>query len=153
MIAVGLEQIVWDQEDQEEEDFIEKFKETEYKLRSLLCEIQVAIIERGLDMRPDVRRDIMTDPYRNMSNTTSRYFRDWVIFRDYMNALEYVVDVFRHFKKNLWSSPLLGGRVIRARGGGLIIAQRRMYVKRPWSKTVIRHCDIATTPRTEHVAY
>ncbi|GLV31789.1 hypothetical protein CBL_07548 [Carabus blaptoides fortunei] len=100
-LAVGLEQIVWDQEDQEEEDFLVKFKEAEYKLRSLLCEIQVAIIERGLNMRPDVRRDIMTDPYRNMSNTTSRYFRDWVIFRDYMNALEYVVDVFRHFKKDL----------------------------------------------------
>lgn len=99
-IAVGLEQLVWDQED-DNAPFTGKFKEIEFKLRALLCEIQVAIMERGIVMRPDVRRDIMTEAYRNNDNMTSKYLRDWLIFRDFMNALEYVIQVFNYLQDSL----------------------------------------------------
>ncbi|XP_076659093.1 uncharacterized protein LOC143362633 [Halictus rubicundus] len=93
--AVGLEQMVWDQEDLQL-DFLEQFKSTENHLRSVLCELQVALVERQLTSRPDVTRDIMDAKSRQSSSDTDRNLRDWLIFRDYMNCLEYVVQVFEH---------------------------------------------------------
>ncbi|PBC31840.1 hypothetical protein APICC_06334 [Apis cerana cerana] len=101
--AVGLEQIVWDQEDLQLE-FRKQFKETEYKLRTVLCELQVALVERQLSSRPDVTRDIMKSDFRKVSSSeTFRNLRDWLIFRDYMNGLEYVVQVFEHLRRGLQS--------------------------------------------------
>lgn len=101
--AVGLEQIVWDQEDLQL-DFLEQFRQTENLLRTVLCELQVALAERQLTSRPDVTRDIMSAEYRQLSTSeTFRNLRDWVIFRDYMNALEYVVQVFEHLHRGLQS--------------------------------------------------
>ncbi|XP_017877696.1 uncharacterized protein LOC108623612 [Ceratina calcarata] len=100
--AVGLEQIVWDQEEFQLE-FRRQFKDTENKLRTVLCELQVALVERQLSPRPDVTRDIMKSEYREMSAETFRNLRDWLIFRDYMNGLEYVVEVFEHLRRGLQS--------------------------------------------------
>ncbi|XP_033322999.2 uncharacterized protein LOC117218593 [Megalopta genalis] len=101
--AVGLEQIVWDQEDLQLE-FRKQFKEAEYNLRTVLCELQVALVERQLSPRPDVTRDIMKSELRAMSTSeTFRNLRDWVIFRDYMNGLEYVVQVFNYLLRGLQS--------------------------------------------------
>ncbi|XP_053976360.1 uncharacterized protein LOC128890583 [Hylaeus anthracinus] len=101
--AVGLEQIVWDQEDLQLE-FRKQFKDTEYRLRTVLCELQVALVERQLSSRPDVTRDIMRSEFRAMSSSaTFRNLRDWLIFRDYMNGLEYVVQVFEHLRRGLQS--------------------------------------------------
>ncbi|XP_034179023.1 uncharacterized protein LOC117603719 [Osmia lignaria lignaria] len=101
--AVGLEQIVWDQEDLQLE-FRNQFEQTEYKLRTVLCELQVALVERQLSSRPDVTRDIMSPEFRAISSSeTFRNLRDWLIFRDYMNGLEYVVQVFEHLRRNLQS--------------------------------------------------
>lgn len=52
--------------------------------------------ERGVTPRPDVSRDIMPIEYRRVNSTTQRDLRDWLIFRDYMNALEYVIEVFKY---------------------------------------------------------
>ncbi|XP_008552705.1 uncharacterized protein LOC103574919 isoform X2 [Microplitis demolitor] len=102
--AVGLEQIAFDQKNNQLA-FQTQFEETEHKLRSVLCELQVAMMERGVNQRPDVTRDTMSDEFRAMSSSdTYRNLRDWLIFRDYMNALEYIVQVFDHLKNNLESS-------------------------------------------------
>ncbi|XP_065353161.1 uncharacterized protein LOC135948035 isoform X2 [Cloeon dipterum] len=95
--AVGLEQVVWDQEDGS--GFKADFQATEYSLRSVLCEIHAAMIERGVKQHADITRDIMSREFRNMSkgNSSVRNLRDWFIFRDYMNGLEYVIDVFEYF--------------------------------------------------------
>ncbi|XP_059471292.1 uncharacterized protein LOC132194179 isoform X2 [Neocloeon triangulifer] len=95
--AVGLEQVVWDQEDGS--NVKGDFQATEYSLRSVLCEIHAAMIERGVKQHPDITRDIMSREFRNMNkgNSSVRNLRDWFIFRDYMNGLEYVIDVFEYF--------------------------------------------------------
>ncbi|XP_043267715.1 uncharacterized protein [Venturia canescens] len=101
--AVGLEQIVWDQEDHRLE-FRKQFKDTEFNLRTVLCELQVALVERGVTPRPDITRDAMSSEYREMSGQeTYRNLRDWLIFRDYMNGLEYIVQVFDHLRRSLES--------------------------------------------------
>lgn len=99
-IAVGLEQIVWDQEDQNG-PFLDNFRAAEYNLRALLCEIQMALYNRGVTMKDDIMRDSMSDEFRNMPDDTSRNLRDFLIYRDYMNALEYTKQVFEYLKNNL----------------------------------------------------
>ncbi|KYN07079.1 hypothetical protein ALC62_01951 [Cyphomyrmex costatus] len=96
--AVGLEQVVWDQKDYHprNQSYHQKFVEVECKLQAVLCMIQVAIEERCVTRRPDVTRDIMPPDFRNTTDMTSRGLRDWLIFRDYMNGLEYVIQVFSH---------------------------------------------------------
>lgn len=96
-IAVGLEQILWDQQDYHG-DFVQQFKDSENHLRLLLCEIQTAMIERGIQMRPDVTRDLMPEEHR-ITDKTFRKLRDWIIYREYMNALEYVKQVFEYLKQ------------------------------------------------------
>lgn len=65
--------------------------------------MQVALVERGVMPRPDVTRDAMSPDYRGMSAATFRNLRDWLIFRDYMNGLEYIIQVFEHLIRNLES--------------------------------------------------
>lgn len=67
-------------------------------LFQVLCEIQMAIVERKVTPRPDVTRDIMNED--RVLDETYRKLRDWAIFRDYMNCLEYVIEVFEYFKNN-----------------------------------------------------
>lgn len=102
MVAVGLEQVVRDQQ-REDGSFLQNFNQSESYLRLILCEIQVAIFERNIydKMRPDVTRDIMPEYLRNETVLTSRNLRDWIIYRDYMNTLEYVIQVFDYFKMKL----------------------------------------------------
>nr|CAD7439471.1 unnamed protein product [Timema bartmani] len=119
MFAVGLEQVVIDQKENGGE-FLQEFKDTEFKVRALntsvinnlskeagdeqirlkeihpyqlwtLCEIQVAMVERNVTPKADVTREIMGEELRMMGNSSYRNLRDWLIFRDYMNGLEYVV--------------------------------------------------------------
>lgn len=98
-MAVGLEQVAWDQKEQNGE-FMKHFKDVEYKLRAVLCEIQMAMMERQVTQRQDVTREIMNEEFRVM-NDTHRKLRDWVIFRDYMNCLEYIIEVFELFKSKM----------------------------------------------------
>lgn len=102
MIAVGLEQIVRDQE-RENGPFFQHFNQSEYNLRLVLCELQMAIYERRIhdQMRPDITRDAMPFYLRNETVDTSRNLRDWIIYREYMNTLEYVIQVFDNFKSKL----------------------------------------------------
>lgn len=96
---MGLEQVVWDEEDQNG-SFKKQFQEAENYLKTLLCEIQLAIIEHNLETKPDPTRDIMGEELRSMDKTSTN-IRNWVIYRDYMIMMEYVIEVFDHFKTKL----------------------------------------------------
>nr|XP_046487515.1 uncharacterized protein LOC124221492 isoform X2 [Neodiprion pinetum] len=100
--AVGLEQIVWDQNDNDSE-FHKQFADTEFKLRTVLCELQAALVERGVKPRPDVTRAVMGADIRGYKDESTRSVRDWVIFRDYMNGLEYIIQVFEYLGDRLRS--------------------------------------------------
>lgn len=70
----------------------------------VLCELQMALAERGVGPRADVTREVMSREYRDMSvSATYRNLRDWLIFRDYMNGLEYIIEVFEQFVQGIRS--------------------------------------------------
>ena len=61
------------------------------------------MLERGISMDerpPDVSRQIMTKEIRHVESESYRNLRDWYIYRDYMNSLEYAIDAFTHLKRN-----------------------------------------------------
>ena len=106
-------------------------------LLQVLCELQVALVERAVTQRPDVTREVMSSEYRNMAAETYRNLRDWLIFRDYMNGLEFIVQVFEHLRRILESWGRLGGskrRVTRRRLARLRkTAQLRLEALFSWS--------------------
>jgi hypothetical protein len=66
----------------------------------VLCELQMAMLERDIDIGEDVDRSIMSKEVRNTEDSSYRSLRDWYIYRDYMNGLEYVIHAFDHLKKH-----------------------------------------------------
>lgn len=95
-IAVGIEQIVLD-EQKYNGNFRENFTKTETQLKNVLCEIHQIIIECNYEAKPNVGRDIIPAEQKNDSNQTSRDINHFLIYRDYMNALEYAKYVFEYF--------------------------------------------------------
>ncbi|KAJ8954849.1 hypothetical protein NQ318_023413 [Aromia moschata] len=87
-MAAGMEQVVWDEE-RDREEFAQKFSAAEKKLISVLCDLQMVIVGSHIKTRPDVTRDVMVEEQRNLDSTNTK-LRDWTIFRDYMNTLNYV---------------------------------------------------------------
>jgi len=96
--AVGLEEVVLDQALFDGE-FIQEFNEAEYKLKAVLCELQMAMLERDIEFEDDITRDIMKNDVRDIRDESYRNLRDWYIYRDYMNGLEYIIHAFDYLKK------------------------------------------------------
>ena len=70
-------------------------------LFQVLCELQIAMLEKGVEQNEDIGRDIMGENIRDVESDSYRNIRDWSIYRDYMNGLEYALSVFNHMKHNV----------------------------------------------------
>ncbi len=58
----------------------------------VLCELQVAMLERGIQPEQDISREIMGSDIRDIQDTSYRNLRDWYIYR-YVRVL-----VLSHFR-------------------------------------------------------
>ncbi|XP_016664053.1 uncharacterized protein LOC100575771 isoform X1 [Acyrthosiphon pisum] len=94
-LAVGLEQVAWDQ-DREMLPYAKYFNETTLKLRTILCEVSMAIYEINDTPEPHVSRDIM--PIESRISRDNQSLRDWLILREYMTSLQYVIEAFGYLK-------------------------------------------------------
>ena len=66
----------------------------------MLCELQMAMLERDIEFGEDISREIMKDDVRDIQDQSYRNLRDWYIYRDYMNGLEYIIHAFDFLKRN-----------------------------------------------------
>lgn len=55
------------------------------------------MLEKGL-VPETIYREVMSKEIRDITDDSYRNLRDWYIYRDYMNSLEYVVNSFAHLK-------------------------------------------------------
>ncbi|XP_049827631.1 uncharacterized protein LOC126266957 isoform X1 [Schistocerca gregaria] len=101
--AVGLEQIVWDRKDKGDV-LAEQFAKAEDELRLVLCELVTVMQQLSVELPESVSRDIMEDAVRLETGDA----RDWIIYRDYVNALKYTNAVINYFA-NPSSYPACGG--------------------------------------------
>jgi hypothetical protein len=58
------------------------------------------MLEKGIVQKELISRDIMSDNVRDIEDASFRNLRDWYIYRDYMNGLEYVVQAFNHMRRD-----------------------------------------------------
>ena len=72
----------------------------EIDLFQVLCELQMAMLERDIEFEDDITRDIMKNDVRDIRDQSYRNLRDWYIYRDYMNGLEYIIHAFDYLKKH-----------------------------------------------------
>ncbi|CAH0553243.1 unnamed protein product [Brassicogethes aeneus] len=92
--AVSMEQLVWEKQNSPiHQDLVS----VEQNLKNLLCEIHEMIRYRNLVVT-DVDRSIMTEEARNV-NTSDGTIRNWIIYREFMNSLEYTSELFTYFSK------------------------------------------------------
>lgn len=63
-----------------------------------MCEVLELIPNEKLNSFENAKRDLMQDHLRHMTHQSERHFRDWLIFRDYMNLVEYIEQVMEHFE-------------------------------------------------------
>ncbi|XP_065206148.1 uncharacterized protein LOC135835691 isoform X2 [Planococcus citri] len=96
-LAVAFEQVTKDQREVNSE-FQEEFAVAETHLKSILCELREIIPDSKFAIYRDANRDIMPPEFRHMDDHTYRNVRDWLIFRDYMNVVEYLIQVLEYFK-------------------------------------------------------
>ncbi|XP_025197122.1 uncharacterized protein LOC112595931 [Melanaphis sacchari] len=94
-VAVGLEQVAWDQ-DREMLPYAKYFNETTLKLKTILCEVSMAIYDINETPEPHVERDIM--PIESRISRDNQSLRDWLILREYMTSLQYVIEAFGYLK-------------------------------------------------------
>ena len=68
----------------------------------VLCEVEYALLQKGVSEHElaEVPREIVPERVRNLQDESYRNLRDWNIYRDYMNGLEYVVDAFNYLRNN-----------------------------------------------------
>lgn len=96
-MAVGLEMVVLDQT-KAMSVFASEFDRAQDILKSLLCEVSSLIHECKFKKREDVPRSILPQSDRQEQNQTFRDLMHFLIFRDYLNALEYTEQVFKHLR-------------------------------------------------------
>lgn len=101
-IAVGVEQMLWDEEDRNGE-FLKQFQSTWSRVNNLLCEIHNVMIEKNLTIKTKIERTVMEGKLRQPKDDTARNVRNWIIYREYLNMLEYIEQVFDHLAKNMES--------------------------------------------------
>lgn len=73
-----------------------------FYILQVLCELEYALIQKGVPVSEldAVPREIVPTEVRHLEDESYRNLRDWYIYRDYMNGLEYVIDAFNHIRAN-----------------------------------------------------
>jgi len=96
--AVGIEQILNDQESYESSMIIQ-FKEIEYELYQLLCNLQYSVHLLNIPQRPNVSRRVMSREYRDIEELSRRNLRDYLILKEYISATNFIAKLFAYNKR------------------------------------------------------
>ncbi|XP_054277119.1 uncharacterized protein LOC128996026 [Macrosteles quadrilineatus] len=100
IVDVALEQVLWDwhlEGDQGNPKYKEAFEDIWYTNNLVLCDTWSYVRDLGLQPMPDIGREVMPYEFRDIQDETTRNIRDWIIFRCYMNLLEYMDDVLNYW--------------------------------------------------------
>lgn len=95
--AVGIHQVLMDME-QHNGKLLHRFKKIKDDLYSVLCEVQLGMYVKGIEVDEHVLQDVMSHKYRDIESDTIRNFRDFLILRDYIKVLDFVFQLFAHLR-------------------------------------------------------
>lgn len=93
-VSAGLELML-------EHEKYNEFERLKSYLRSVLCEIYTALRECQLNLPEDVSRSVVPQEIRNMIEIPETNIRNWIIFRNFIDTLNGVTDIFLRFLSNI----------------------------------------------------
>lgn len=100
IIAVAVDQMIADEEHRKG-PLTEDYKSNiESYVLSVLCEIQTAANTLGTSRYEDVKRTIIDEKDKNGDDTTM-LTRHYLIIRDYLRVLEYIIECYEHLKSKV----------------------------------------------------
>ena len=105
-VAVFLEAVASDEnvcENGEYGAFIEDITRT---LMTIMCELEVFMMDLGLPIEVQVQRNVMPEIYRSPLDQTTRYMRDYIIFRDLSYLYSELISLYQ---------DLIDGEILFAR--------------------------------------
>jgi len=70
-------------------------------LTQVLCELEMAMVEKGVVPLTYVSRSIMSPEIRFIKDGTNRNMRDWFIFKDYMNSMDQTLKILKSARRRL----------------------------------------------------
>ncbi|KAF8773750.1 hypothetical protein HNY73_016382 [Argiope bruennichi] len=97
--GVALEQVITD-EVLYGGDFLALCREAENHLTQVLCQLQMSTYLLRVRLDPDVLRDVMNQRYRT-GTASQRALRNYLIFRDYADALGAMVETFEDIQNSI----------------------------------------------------
>ncbi|CAG9865048.1 unnamed protein product [Phyllotreta striolata] len=93
-VSAGLELII-------EYEKHEEFETLKSYLRAVLCEIYTALMDCQLTLPENVTRSIVPPEIRGMIKIPETKFRNWIIFKNFIDTLNCITDVFLRFLSNI----------------------------------------------------
>ncbi|XP_076345868.1 uncharacterized protein LOC143244664 isoform X2 [Tachypleus tridentatus] len=98
--AVGVDEMKMDQVlHPESGQFLDHFQEVENRIREVLCELQLGMYTLKIRQNPDVMKNVMSTEYRDIPEESKRNLRDYLILRDYLKSITYILELFKHLLK------------------------------------------------------
>jgi len=97
-LAIGFEQMTVDAALYGDPN-LEAFRRLQADLMLLLCELQIALLEKRLTPDSSVTADIMGQEARDLANRRDRNLRNWVIIREYKMYLAHLDKVFNALRR------------------------------------------------------
>ncbi|GFT62116.1 uncharacterized protein NPIL_667042 [Nephila pilipes] len=101
--AVGMEQVLLD-EVMYGGRFIDQCRDAENLLTQLLCQVHMATFSLRAPKYPDVSRAVMNQKLRT-GNYALRMYRNFLIFRDYVEVLDILLEAFEAFSYRTLTTP------------------------------------------------
>ncbi|XP_037077247.1 uncharacterized protein LOC119098438 [Pollicipes pollicipes] len=99
-LAIGFEQMTVDAALYGDPN-LDAFRRLQADLMQLLCELQIALLEKRLAADSSVTADIMGQDVRDMDSSRGRNLRNWVIIREYIMYLAHLDKVFGALRRRL----------------------------------------------------
>ncbi|XP_057661112.1 uncharacterized protein LOC130896810 [Diorhabda carinulata] len=89
-MSVGLE-VIFENENHTQ------FNRLKTYIRSVLCEMYIAMKDCHLQLPPDVSRSVMPNEIRGMKGKAEIKIRNWIFFRNFIDISKCIIDVLKIF--------------------------------------------------------
>ncbi|XP_046641344.1 uncharacterized protein LOC124326500 [Daphnia pulicaria] len=103
-IAIGWEQMEYEKTDSLYKDH---FTSAKFRMKNTLCQLDGYLADKKMSPAPNPTRSIMPNELRSITSASQRDERNFRIIKEYVNALEYYIDVFSYFETALASKSSL----------------------------------------------
>ena len=94
-VAVFLEAVASDENVYENGEYTIIIEDNTRALMTIMCELDVVMMDIGLPKEVQVQRNVMPKIYRSPLDQTTRFLRDYIIFRDLSHLFNELISFYQ----------------------------------------------------------